>query len=76
MNPVDLYVSLYRPSTASQAAALVEVGEGLQRQLEDLSRDPTPERAEAVAANLAGAQRAVLRLREALLTAPQEDVAP
>lgn len=69
MNPVDLYASLYRPSAASQAAALVEVGEALQRQLEDLARDSTPERAEAVAANLAGAQRAVLRLRETLLSA-------
>ena len=67
MNPVDAYAALYCPSAASQAAALVEVGEALQRQLEDLARDPTPERAEAVAANLAGAQRAVLRLRESLL---------
>ena len=67
MNPVDLYASLYRPSAAAQAASLVEVGEALQRQLEDLALDPTPERAEAVAANLAGAQRAALRLRESLL---------
>lgn len=67
MNPVELYAALYRPSSASQAAALAQAGEDLRTQLEDLGRDPTPERAESVAANLAGTQRAVLRLRETVL---------
>ena len=67
MNPVALYASLYRPSAAAQAAVMAGLGDTLCAQLEELGRDPTPERAAEIAANLAGAQRAVLRLHEALL---------
>jgi hypothetical protein len=49
------------------ARSLPEIGEGLSAQLTELSFRPTPDGAEILAANLAGAHRAVLRLREALL---------
>lgn len=54
-------------SVERQAAGMPEIGDGLNAQLVDLWRDPTPQRCEAVAANLGGARMAVLRLREALL---------
>lgn len=55
-------------SAEQQAAGLPEIGDGLAAQLVALWRDPTPERCEAVAANLSGARMAVLRIREALLS--------
>lgn len=58
---------LYGPTAQEQASALPEIGEGLSAQLYELHRDPTPERCERMASNLGGAQRAVLRLREALI---------
>ena len=61
------YKALYAPTSAAQAQTLPDVAEGLRTQLFNLCLDPTAARAEEVAANLAGAQRAVLRLREALL---------
>lgn len=71
MSAVDQHLAalgaLYGPSPEAQAKALPEVGEGLQTQLANLSMDPTPARCEIVAANLEGARRAVLRLREGLL---------
>lgn len=48
--------ALYGPSATEQAKGLP-----------DIYRDPTPERCGRMAANLGGAQRAVLRLREALV---------
>ncbi len=68
MNPaLQIYAALYQPSAEEQARALAEVGDAIQAQMAALSDDPTVERAEAMAANLLGARRAVLRLREALL---------
>lgn len=64
------------PSAEQQAAALPELGQGLSGQLETLSVDPTPWACETLAANLDGARRAVLRLREALMAeSPPPDAA-
>lgn len=59
--------AMYGPSADAQAKGLPDIGEGLHAQMVDLSRDPTPDRCERAAANLDGARRAVLRLREALM---------
>lgn len=64
---ISAYTALYAPSAATQAKTLPDIADALHAQLCDLCADPTPERAEAVAANLVGAHRAILRLREALL---------
>lgn len=48
-------------------AAMAEIGEAMSNQLHALALDPSPDRAADVAANLDGARRAVLRLREALM---------
>lgn len=56
-----------RCEAADLARSMVDIGYGLQAQLHELSARPTPDGAEILAANLAGAHRAVLRLREALL---------
>lgn len=63
---VSIMAALYAPSAAAQAKSLPDIADTLHAQLCGLARDPTPEDAANVAANLAGAQRAVLRLREAL----------
>lgn len=62
-----VYAALYGPSADDLRSGLPDIGDGLQAQLHELFRDPTPEAAERVAINLAGAQRAVQRFREALL---------
>ena len=68
MNPaLQIYAALDQPSAEQQARALAEVGDAIQAQMAALGDDPTVERAEAMAANLLGAHRAVLRLREAML---------
>lgn len=72
---VELLRGLYGPSAAQHAAGLPDIGEGLLRQLESLSADPTPWSCEAMAANLDGARRAVLRLREALMLDRSPDAA-
>lgn len=64
---IDQLRGLYGPSADQLTSGLPEIGEGLQTQLVELWRDPTPERCEAVAANLGGARGSVLRLRDALL---------
>lgn len=62
------------PPAAAQASTMPEIGSALDLQLTQLSMDPTPERCESVAANLDGARRAVLRLREALIREGGADV--
>ena len=58
-----------RPPTAEQqAAGLIDIAHGLQSQLERLSCDPSPWSCELMASNLEGARRAVLRLRECLIS--------
>lgn len=64
---IDRLRALYRPEPAIPRADLQDLADGLQAQLVALSEDPTPARCEAVATNLDGARRAVLRLREALM---------
>lgn len=64
---ISAYAALYGPSAAAQVKTLPGIADALHTQLCGLCADPTPERAEAVAANLDGARRAILRLREALL---------
>lgn len=51
---------------ADLAAGLPGLGDALARQLQRLSMAPDADDAAAVAANLEGVRRAVLRLREAL----------
>lgn len=63
---IDHLRGLYGPSADYLAATLPDMADGLTGQLVKLSRDPTPERCDAVAANLAGARNAVLRLKAAL----------
>jgi len=59
-------VALSGLSAAAQAKTLPDIADTLHTQLCKLSSDPSPEEAAIVAANLGGAQRAVLRLLEAL----------
>lgn len=61
------YAALYGPSAATLANTMPDMGEGLSTQCEALHRDPTVVGCEVLAANLEGARRAVLRLREALV---------
>lgn len=62
-----MYAASYAPDAEALRTSLPDIGEGICAQLHELYARPSVERAERVAANLAGAQRAVLRLREALL---------
>lgn len=64
----DCLRGLRGPTTQQQATALADMGAGLHAQLETLARDPAPWACEQMAVNLEGARRAVLRLRESLLT--------
>lgn len=73
---VDLLKALYAPAAVVPTSSLVDLADSLQGQIVALTADPTPERCEAVAANLDGARRAVLRLREALLSKEGADVEP
>lgn len=59
----------------TQAAALPDMADGLREQLYTLSQAPTPWACELMAVNLQGAQRAVMRLREALLQEQQNPIA-
>lgn len=61
------YAALYGQSVAQMANALPDMGDGLAAQCKALQRDPSIQECERLAANLDGARRAVLRLREQLL---------
>lgn len=65
--PDAAYAALYGPSAADLCRSLPEIGDGLQGMLYELSARPTVDGAEQLAANLDGARRACLRIREALL---------
>lgn len=54
-------------AVADDANLMADVGDAIRDQLHALACDPSCERAANVAANLDGARRAVLRLREAML---------
>ena len=67
-NPVHgPYRPAYAPSAETQRQVLVDMADGLHAQLLELYARPCPAAAERLAANLAGASRAVLRYREAML---------
>lgn len=51
----------------AEACLMSDIGDALRDQLYALANDPCPDRAIDVAANLDGARRAVLRLREAVM---------
>lgn len=74
--PSVLYAALYGPQSAQLASSLPDVGEGLAAQLTELGHRPTVEGAEQLAANLDGARRAVLRLRESLIREGTDDSLP
>lgn len=63
----ELLKALYSPAPVVPMSRLAELADSLQGQLVAITDDPTPERCEAVAANLDGARRAVLRVRQELL---------
>lgn len=67
------YAALYSPTAEDLRRGLPEIAEGLQSQLMGLYARPDVDAATHVAANLAGAQRAVLRLRERLIAEGQGD---
>lgn len=64
---VAAMTALYAPPAMAQASTMPEIGAALDTQLMALGMDPSPERCLEVAANLDGARRAVLRLREAAM---------
>jgi len=66
-SPAEQYAALYAPTSADLRRTLPDVGEGLSAQLQELSAHPTPDGCDRLAINLAGAQSAVRKLREALL---------
>ena len=64
---VEQLKALYKPTVVLPAHDLRDLADSLQGQMVALTEDPTPERCEAIAANLDGARRAVLRVRNVLL---------
>lgn len=63
---IELRRQLYSAGAEELRKALVDIAEGLSTQLFALHRAPSAGEAERVAANLAGAQRALLRYADAL----------
>lgn len=63
---LELRRQLYTPGAEELRASLVNIADGLDTQLHELHRAPSALEAERVAANIAGAHRAVLRLADAL----------
>lgn len=61
----------YVPKLEDLRRQLPDLGDGLQAQCHELYAAPTPERCERLALNLEGARRAILTLRERLLTEGQ-----
>ena len=69
MGPIDAanaYAARQQPTAAELANSLDEIGEAFRLQFYEVYADPTPEGCMALSINLAGAQRALGRLREAL----------
>lgn len=61
------YAALYAPLSEDLRKALPDVADGLHGQLSELSARPTVQDCDRVSINLAGAQTAVRKLREALI---------
>lgn len=64
---VTTYSALYGSSATALAATMTDMGEALSTQCQALHRGPTMDACEVLAANLDGARRAVLRLRENII---------
>lgn len=62
MSDVSLLRALYRPEKVVPDPSLIDLGDALQAQFLRLAEDPTPERYQAVLANLEGVRRAVVRM--------------
>jgi len=65
--PAEHYAALYAPTADELRRTLPDVGDGLSAQLHELSARPTADGCDRLAINLAGAQSAVRKLREALI---------
>lgn len=63
---LELRRQLYSAGTEELRASLVAIADGISTQLHELHRAPTAMEAERIAANLGGAQRALLRYADAL----------
>lgn len=63
-----LNAAAFLPSLDDLRCSLPDIGDGLQGQLHELYSRPSAAAAERVAANLDGARRAVLRLRERIIS--------
>ena len=61
------YAATHTPDPEALRRGLPDMADGLFAQLHTLHEHPSPDAAERLAANLAGASRAVLRYREAML---------
>lgn len=64
--PVDHLTALYAPSADSLRRQLPELGEAIHAQLCELAARPARDKGEALASNLDGLRRHVLRLTDAL----------
>lgn len=62
-----LYAARYAPTSDELRGTLPDVGDGLRTQLAALCEAPTLAACDQLSTNLAGAQTAVRKLREALL---------
>ena len=70
MNPdaaAALHAAMSPPDTEALRLQLVDVGDGLQGQLHELHARPRVDACDRLLINLAGAQQAVRRFREALM---------
>lgn len=66
-NAAAQYAAQYAPTSDDLRRTLPDVADGLHAQLCELSARPTPDGCDRLAINLAGAQSAVRKLREALI---------
>lgn len=62
-----VYAASHTPDPEALRRGLPDMADGLFAQIQTLHDSPSPDAAERLAANLAGASRAVLRYREAML---------
>lgn len=66
IGPVDRLAALYRPSADSLRRQLPELADGIHAQLCELATRPSRDKGEALASNLDGVRRHVLRLADAI----------
>jgi hypothetical protein len=73
LSAARVYGTLCTPSAEVLLRGLPDIGDGMQAQLHELYARPSIDGAGRVAANLEGAKRAVLRLRERLIADGEGD---